>query len=105
MKRRLEDRIEELCARIRAAENADGLQQCIELRGALREHVNRVRSKLAQYPRAEARRFQERLLAESSHQVFNERLRNSPDNERRFCALRELVAQCLGLKETNKNAA
>jgi len=49
--RRLEDKIRGLCARVVSAKGDEELRSSlVELRSALREHIERVRSRLAAYP-------------------------------------------------------
>jgi hypothetical protein len=58
MKRRLEDRIEELCAKLIRAE--DGSAQfsthIVELQAALKEHTNRFRAKMGDHTFSPERR-------------------------------------------------
>lgn len=50
---KLEDRIQQLCARVKATEDDEQLYQlCEELRQALKEHVSQLREQVAEYRRA-----------------------------------------------------
>lgn len=49
----LEDRIQQLCARVKATDDDKELYQlCEELRRALKEHVSQLRKQVADYRRA-----------------------------------------------------
>jgi hypothetical protein len=50
--RKLEDRIQQLCARMKATEDDEELYQlCAELQQALKEHVGQLRERVAEYRR------------------------------------------------------
>jgi predicted methyltransferase len=51
MPRRLEDRIQQLCARVVASEDDEEIKTlCFELREALSEHARRLSQKIKDYP-------------------------------------------------------
>jgi hypothetical protein len=59
--RRMEDKIQSLCARILAGNDDDEqLSLIVELREALRQHVQRLRTKLSDYPLTGERRTREK---------------------------------------------
>jgi hypothetical protein len=50
---KLEDRIQQLCARVKATDDDEELYQlCAELQQALKEHVSQLRERVAEYRRA-----------------------------------------------------
>lgn len=52
MNGRLEDRIQQLCAQVKATDDDEELYQlCEELRQALKEHVSQLRQEVAEYRR------------------------------------------------------
>jgi len=53
---RLEDRIRTLSKKLVEAEGVEFERIALELRTAIREHVERIRARLAQYPLADDRR-------------------------------------------------
>ena len=55
---RLEDRIRTLSERLLEAEGEEFHRVALELRAAISEHIERIRSRLAQYPLADDRRSQ-----------------------------------------------
>lgn len=53
MTAKLEDRIQQLCAKVKATEDDEELYRlCEELRQALKEHVSQLREQVAEYRRA-----------------------------------------------------
>jgi hypothetical protein len=57
---RLEDRIRTLSAKLLQAEDEEFQRLAVELRAAITEHIERIRSRLAQYPLADDRRSPKR---------------------------------------------
>jgi hypothetical protein len=57
---RLEDRIRTLSERLLQADGEEFQRLAVELRAAITEHVERIRSRLAQYPLADDRRSPKR---------------------------------------------
>lgn len=53
---RLEDRIRTLSEELLQAEGEEFQRLALELRAAITEHIERIRSRLAQYPLADDRR-------------------------------------------------
>lgn len=53
MARELEDRIQQLCARVTATDDDDELYRlCVELRQALNEHITQIRKQVADFTRS-----------------------------------------------------
>jgi ElaB/YqjD/DUF883 family membrane-anchored ribosome-binding protein len=57
---RLEDRIRTLSEELLQADGEEFQRLAVELRAAITEHIDRMRSRLAQYPLAVDRRSQKR---------------------------------------------
>ena len=57
---RLEDRIRTLSEELLQAEGEKFQRLAVELRAAIKEHIERMRSRLAQYPLGDDRRSQKR---------------------------------------------
>jgi len=73
---RVEDKIRELCAQVLATEDEDELRaMLIELRNALRQHIQHLRSRFANYPFLVERRVRDVILppiASASQDAVNE---------------------------------
>ena len=57
--KRLEDRIRTLSEELLRAEGEEFQRIAVELRAAITEHIERIRSRLAQYPLADDRRSED----------------------------------------------
>ena len=69
---RVEDKIRELCAQVLATEDEDELRaMLIELRNALRQHIQHLRGRFANYPFVVERRVREVILPPSTSALQN----------------------------------
>ena len=78
---RVEDKIRELCAQVLATEDEDELRaMLIELRNALRQHIEHLRCRFANYPFLVERRVRDVILPPStpaSQNAVNETIATS----------------------------
>jgi len=64
---RVEDKIRELCAQVLATEDEDELRpMLVELQNALRQHIQHLRSRFANYPFLVERRVRDVILPPST---------------------------------------